>query len=178
MDTISKPEQINWVKTTGLILIVAVFFPFLIHMIPPYNGFPMGAYLLPMFYIPFIALFWYDWKVALPVAIFAPILNFLVTGNPQWAFLLVLTLELVFFTGIAFLLLKQNHLKWLAAPLGYVGAKVISSLLLLIVPLMPAAPLEFFFGSLSRALPGIGILLLLNFMMLKFGSPTRKGKAY
>ncbi len=174
MDTVSKLGSISWIKTTALILMAAVFFPFVIHLIPPYNGFSIGAYLLPMFYIPFIALFWYDWKVALPIAILAPLLNFLITGNPNWGFLVVLTLELVLFTGIAFLLLKQKTLKWIAAPFGYIGAKVISSLLLFIVPIMPAAPVEFFLGSLSRALPGIGILLLLNFLLLKYGHPHWK----
>jgi hypothetical protein len=172
MDTVSKLGSITWIKTTALILMAAVFFPFVIHLIPPHNGFSIGAYLLPMFYIPFIALFLYNWKVALPIAILAPLINFLVTGNPNWGFLVVLTLELVLFTGIAFLLLNHTTLKWTAAPFGYIGAKIISSLLLFVIPIMPAAPMEFFLGSLSRALPGIGILLLLNFLLLKYGNPS------
>jgi membrane-associated HD superfamily phosphohydrolase len=174
MDTVRKLGSITWIKTTALILLAAVFFPFVIHLIPPHNGFSIGAYLLPMFYIPFIALFWYDWKVALPIAVLAPLINFTITGNPQWGFLVVLTLELVLFTGIAFLLLNHKTLKWIAAPFGYIGAKIISSLLLFVIPIMPAAPMEFFLGSLSRALPGIGILLLLNFLLLKYGNPSLK----
>ncbi|WP_373524303.1 hypothetical protein [Aquiflexum sp.] len=174
MYTISKLGSFSWIRTTTLILLAAVFFPFVIHLIPPINGFPIGAYLLPMFYIPFIALFWYNWKVALPIAILAPLLNFLVTGNPNWGFLAVLTLELTFFTGIAFLLLILKTFKWIAAPFGYIGSKVISSLLLLVIPILPAAPMDFFLGSLSRALPGIGILLLLNFLLLKYGNPSWK----
>ncbi|WP_194774663.1 hypothetical protein [Pararhodonellum marinum] len=171
MENVRELEGISYLKITGLILVVAASFPFFVHLIPPHNGYPVGAYLLPMFYIPFIALFIYNWKVALPVAILAPILNFMLTGNPQWGFLLVLTTELVLFTGIAFILLKHNVLKWTAAPLGYIGAKVISTMLLFVFPLMLVAPLEFFFGSLARALPGIGILLLLNFMLLKYRPP-------
>ncbi|MFD2203140.1 hypothetical protein [Shivajiella indica] len=173
MENISKLGSIAWIKTTGLMLIVAVFFPFFVHMIPPYNGFPIGAYLLPMFYIPFIALFFFGWKIAMPVALFAPLTNFLITGNPQWGFLAVLTLELLLFSGLAYILLKNPKLMWFAAPLSYIGAKVISSLLLNFIPIMPSAPLEFFFGSLSRALPGIGIMLLLNFLVLKYGSHMR-----
>lgn len=174
MDTVGKIGSINWIKTTSVILLAAIFFPFIIHLIPPYNGFPIGAYLLPMFYIPFIALFWYGWKVALPIAVLAPMVNFSITGNPQWDFLVVLTLELVWFSGIAFLLLHYKVLKWIAAPVGYIGAKIVSSLLLLVIPIMPVAPMAFFLGSLSRALPGIGILLLLNFLILKYGNPTWK----
>lgn len=174
MDTVSKLGSISQIKTTVLILITAVIFPFVIHLIPPHNGFSIGAYILPMFYIPFIALFWYGWKIALPVAILAPIINFLISGNPQWGFLTILTLELILFTGIAFLLLRRETFKWIAAPCGYIGAKVISSLLLFVIPIMPAAPMEFFLGSLSRALPGLGILLLLNFLLLKYSNPTWK----
>ncbi len=172
METVSKLGSISWIKATGLILLAAVLFPFVIHLIPPHNGYSMGAYFLPMFYIPFIALFYYGWKVALPIAILAPIINFLITGNPRWDFLFVLTLELILFTGIVFFLLNHKNIKWIAAPFGYIGAKVISSLLLFLIPLMPAAPMEFFLGSLSRALPGIGILSLLNFLLLKYGNPT------
>ncbi|PRY85454.1 hypothetical protein [Mongoliibacter ruber] len=174
MDTVSKLGSISQIKTTVLILITAVIFPFVIHLIPPHNGFSIGAYILPMFYIPFIALFWYGWKIALPVAILAPIINFLISGNPQWGFLTILTLELILFTGIAFLLLRRETFKWIAAPFGYIGAKVISCLLLFVIPIMPAAPMEFFLGSLSRALPGLGILLLLNFLLLKYSNPTWK----
>jgi hypothetical protein len=170
METIYKTFPIHRLKTISLIFIAAVIFPFLIHLIPPYNGVPMGAFLLPMFYIPFVALFAYDWKVALPIALLAPLLNFQLTGNPNWEFLAVLTLELILFTGIAFWLLKTNTLKWVAAPLGYLGAKMISSLLLIVIPLLSAVPWEFFLTSLSRALPGIVVLFLINFLLLKFGT--------
>jgi hypothetical protein len=170
METLYKTFPTNQAKTISLILIAAVIFPFLIHLIPPYNGIPIGAFLLPMFYIPFVTLFAYDWKVALPIALLAPLLNFQLTGNPNWEFLAVLTLELILFTGIAYWLLKTNKLKWLAAPLGYLGAKIISSLLLIVMPLLSAVPWEFFLTSLSRALPGIAVLFLINFLLLKFGN--------
>ncbi len=173
METIYKTYPIKRVKTISLVFLAAVFFPFLIHLIPPYNGIPIGALLLPMFYIPFIALFAYDWKVALPIALLAPLLNFQLTGNPNWEFLAVLTLELILFTGIAYWLLKGNVFKWLAAPLGYLVAKIISSLLLIVIPLLPAVPWEFFLTSLSRALPGIAVLFLINFLLLKFGNYQR-----
>ncbi|MEX0884645.1 MAG: hypothetical protein WDZ72_14340, partial [Cyclobacteriaceae bacterium] len=64
--------------TLGLIVIsAAVLLPILIHLIPPVNGIPMGAYLLPMFYIPLISLLIFGRKIALIVAALAPVLNFL-----------------------------------------------------------------------------------------------------
>lgn len=168
MEAISKKSSISQLKTISIVLVAAVFFPFFVHLIPPQNGIPIGAFLLPMFYIPFIALFAYTWKVALPIAFLAPSLNFLITGNPNWEFLTVLTLELVLFTGIAYSMLKGNWSKWAAAPLGYLGAKIISSLLLNVIPMVSSVPWDFFLSSITRALPGIGVLLLINFLLLKF----------
>ncbi|WP_291782982.1 hypothetical protein [Cecembia sp.] len=168
MESLSKNISIARLKTISMVLVAAVFFPFFVHLIPPQNGIPIGAFLLPMFYIPFIALFAYNWKVALPIAFLAPILNFLITGNPNWEFLTVLTLELILFTGIAYLLLNGNWSKWVAAPLGYLGAKIISSLLLNFIPMVSSVPWDFFLSSITRALPGIGVLLLINFLLLMF----------
>ena len=85
-------------------------------------GVPVGAYLLPMFYIPFIALVAYRLPVALIVALLAPPLNFLLTGNPQWGLMGILTIELVLFTLLAYVLMLQGKVKWIAAPLAYLGA--------------------------------------------------------
>jgi membrane-associated HD superfamily phosphohydrolase len=158
--------------TAGWILPIAIVFPFIVHIAPPYNGIPIGAYLLPMFYIPFIALVLYRLPVALIVAALAPIFNFILTGNPQWGFMGILTIELVFFTGLAHLLLHGN-LKWFAAPLGYIGAKVVSTSLLFVVPLVEAMPFNFFKTSLTNAVAGILILFLINILAVKY-LPTQK----
>lgn len=168
MKSLTARQPLAYFRTISLVLLAAVFFPFVVHQIPPINGIPIGAFLLPMFYIPFIALFACNWKVAIPIALLAPFFNFLLTGNPNWEFLTVLTLELVLFTLLAFILLKKAYIKWFAAPLGYIGAKIVSSLLLIFIPFLPAVPWEFFMTSLSRALPGIGMLLLINFLLLRF----------
>lgn len=111
MKSLTVRQPIAYFRTISLVLLAAVFFPFVVHLIPPINGIPIGAFLLPMFYIPFIALFAYNWKLALPIALLAPLFNFLLTGNPNWEFLTVLTLELVLFTGLAFIFLKKAYLK-------------------------------------------------------------------
>jgi hypothetical protein len=170
----SKPKYKTWLITTSLVMAFAVLIPFLVHLRPPHNGIPMGAYFLPMFYMPFIALVWFQWRVALPVALIAPLLNFLVTGNPQWGFLAVLTLELLFFTGFAFLLLSNSIMKWIAAPLSYLGAKAVSSFTLLFVPLMPNEPLDFFMNSVYYAVPGLMVLTLINLILLRHETPPWK----
>ncbi|WP_158856541.1 hypothetical protein [Lunatibacter salilacus] len=170
MQTIANIDRRSILKTTGWVLPVAIIFPIIVHLIPPYNGIPIGAYLLPMFYIPFVALVWYRLPVAIIVAALAPILNFTLTGNPNWGFMAILTTELILFTFLAYLMLKGN-LKWVAAPLSYIGAKVISSVLLLAIPILDTDPFNFFMGSLTTAAPGILILFLINVLAIKY-NPT------
>lgn len=162
-----KQRKFSFVKTAGWVLPLAVFFPFLVHLIPPQNGIPIGAHLIPMFYIPFVALVWYRLPLALVIAAFAPIINFLLTGNPQWGFLAVLTLELLVFTFVANGLLKTK-MQWVTAPVSYLGAKTVSSLLLVFVPLLPAEPLDFMLASVTNAVPGLIVLLIINVLVLRF----------
>lgn len=174
MQVIVNAAQRSILKTVGWVLPLAIIFPIAIHLIPPYNGIPIGAYLLPMFYIPFLALVWYRLPVAIIAASLAPLLNFLVTGNPQWGFMTILILELVIFTLLAYWMLKGN-LKWVAAPLSYIGAKVVSSVLLLVIPLLDTAPLNFFTASITNASLGLMILLLINVLAVKY-NPTMKAE--
>ncbi len=152
---------------TAVFLFAAVAFPFLVHLIPPYQGIPMGAYLLPMFYVPFIALVLYRISLALIIAVAAPLISFLISGSPQFGFMGMLTLEVFLFTLIGTALLA-SPIKWLAAPLGYIGAKVISSSLLFVWPIVPTSPWEFFSSSLANGAPGIIVLLLINLAILRF----------
>ena len=158
-------------KAVSWVLPLAIVFPIVVHLIPPHNGIPIGAYLIPMFYIPLVALIWYRLPLALIVAFLAPIANFFITGNPNWGFISVLTVELVVFTLLANNMLR-GYLKWVAAPLAYIGAKVLSSLLLFIIPLLDVDPFDFFFASLTNASLGILIILIINILAVRFG-PSR-----
>lgn len=173
MQTIANIERKSILKTAGWVLPLAIVFPIIIHLIPSYNGIPIGAYLLPMFYIPFVALVWYRLPVAFIVAALAPILNFTLTGNPNWGFMAILTTELILFTLLAYLMLKGN-VKWVAAPLSYIGAKVFSSIMLVAIPVLDVAPFQFFMASLTNAAPGILILLLISILAVKY-RPNNNG---
>lgn len=154
------------VQSTLILLVSACLLPFVVHMIPPYQGIPMGAFLLPMFYVPFIAVVFYRLSLGLVIAALAPLANFLVAGSPDWQFITVLTFELIVFTYFAFLLL-QTSWKTVAAPLGYLLAKTVSSSMLLIVQILPVSPLEFFKNSVVNGAAGIVVLLLLNWVLIK-----------
>lgn len=154
------------VKTIVVILIVACILPLFIHIIPPINGTPIGALLLPMFYVPFIAIVFYRLHVGLVAAALAPFINFMITGNPQWQTVIIFSFELVVFTLIAYLLLKDSF-KWIAAPLSFVFTKIFSSCLLMLIPLL-VSPVDYFFTSVSNGTPGIIVLGIINLGALWF----------
>lgn len=151
------------VKTTVAVLLTASLLPILIHLIPPYQRIPMGAILLPMFYVPFIAITFFRLHVGLVAATLAPTLNFLFTGNPQWEIVAILSFELIIFVLVAHGLLQAKGVRWIAAPLSYLITKVISSSALLLIPILPESqPITFFLTSVSNGIIGIFILGLLN----------------
>lgn len=160
---IAKKVQI---KETIMMLSIAVLFPFLVHLIPSAGNVPMGAILLPAFFAPFIANYFFKMHVGLFTAIVSPTLNFIITGNPKLEFLALYTTELVVFTLLSMLLLKQGKLKMLSAPVAFILAKVFSIVLTLLPYLNNYTginPLQ----STLNALPGIFLLLVLNISLVK-----------
>lgn len=154
------------VQATLILLVSACLLPFLVHLVPPYNGIPMGAFFLPMFYVPFIALVFYRVHVGLIIAVLAPIINFMVAGSPNWQLITVLSFELIVFTLFAFILL-QTKLSMFSAPLAYLMAKTVSSSFLFFVPVLPVSPIDFFTNSITNAAPGIIVLFILNWFLIK-----------
>jgi len=170
--SLTRSQKISTVKTTAAWLVAAVIFPILVHLIPPYQGIPIGAYLLPMFYIPLIALWLSGWRTAIAITVLVPLVNFALTGSPQSGIMGMLTIEVLLFTGMAALWMT-TPVRWAAGPLSYIVAKVISSTLLILWPILPASPWEFFTNSLQNGAPGILILLLLNLLLARF-APIQK----
>ncbi len=155
------------VTPTVIVLLATCLLPLLIHLIPLSTGAPIGAVLLPIFYLPFIALIFFRKHVALVAALLAPTINFLLTGSPQWELVAILSVELLAFVLLASNLLRHHLLKWLAAPIGYFGAVVIASLCFMVWPLMPnLSAAEFLTQSIGTALPGILVLAIINVVVL------------
>ena len=160
------------IKTTLLALVASVAFPFLIHLIPPVQGTPIGAMLLAMFYAPFIAVLVSRLHVGLIVALVAPILNSLITGHPNWSIVPILTIELTLFVSVVYLINKQNNkIKWLSAPIAYLVVKTISAALILLFPvLLNVQPADFWINSISNGVIGIVVLTIINILIIKFKS--------
>src|SRR4051812_38931439 len=71
---------------TVVLLALAWLIPFAVHLVPWSGLRPLGAYLLPMFWTAFVALYFFGPGLGLMVGLFAPVLNLLVTGLPAWKF--------------------------------------------------------------------------------------------
>jgi hypothetical protein len=149
---------------TIVVLAVSVIVPFVVHLFPPSGKVLVGARFLPLFYAPFVAVVLFRPAVSMMSALLAPCLNQLLTGSPCFEKVIVLTLELFLFTLIAQALVVEKKSFWGAAVLSYIVSKGVSVLLLWKTLLMiPRVSVEvYFLRSIYTALPGIGILFLIN----------------
>ncbi|MFA6218104.1 MAG: hypothetical protein WDL87_10690 [Candidatus Omnitrophota bacterium] len=165
---IKKKSIVLILNETIVVLTMSAMIPFIVHLLPLPGKVPLGAIFLPLFYAPFVAVVLFRPSVSIISALAAPFLNQMLTGNPGFEKAIVLTLELLLFTLVAQTLWRQEKYFWGAAVLSYVVSKALSVLLLwkilLVIPGMPGV--EYFLRSIRTALPGIGILFLMN-MYLK-----------
>ncbi|WP_162339878.1 hypothetical protein [Cyclobacterium salsum] len=147
-------------------LLAAVLFPIVVHLGPPVQGIPLGAILLPMFYVPLLAFILIDKVPALVAAALSPLLNFLISGNEQWSLVILLSLELMVFTLVISYLFSKKVPFWAVVP-GILLAKVAGAGLILGFGLLPLPPVSYFIQSLYNGLPGILILLLLSYLFME-----------
>lgn len=142
--------------------------PFLVHLIPIGGAVPVGARLLPIFYAPLLAVWFFQPGVALFASLLMPFINHALTGMPTFNVAIILSVELTVFS-LTLIALKQRWPRLpVAAPLlAVLIGKLVSMLLLFIVPLVPASPWYFFSQALVNALPGLLILLALNLALTR-----------
>ena len=128
--------------------------------------------LLAMFVAPFVGLLFFKLHVALIPAVLAPFLNHLLFARPIEPLVPLITVELVAFTLVAFLLLKRNRRLWIAAPLAYIAAKVVSGGLIAFSGWFDAfAPaFAFAFSSIVVGLPGLALMALLHVLLMERSS--------
>lgn len=157
------------VRETAVLLLVAWLVPFLVHLIPWTGERPLGAYLLPMFWATFVAVYLYGAGAGLLTGLFGPAVNLLLTGLPAWKFLSVLSFELALFAAGLAVAVRLMPRFWLLAPLGYLVAKTASTLLQSVAPVFGdiGAPLRFFANSVSGGLAGLLVLAAINFALVR-----------
>ncbi len=157
-------KKLQVLEITAL-LAATVFIQFVVHLIPSGNQVPLGAILLPMFYIPLITLIFYKLHVALVVTAAAPIFNYFLTGSPKPEILPLVTFELLVFVLILTLLLKYNRINKVAAILSIISAKLFSWSVLSLLN-SSGFSTNILLTSIITALPGIIVLALMNIVLI------------
>jgi len=166
-----KPNLV--VPATIATVALAMLLPFLVHLLPPSGGVPLGARLLPIFVAPFLAAALFHPGAAVVASLVTPTLNRLATGQPAPAMSVLLTVELLVFSGIVLAVRERWPRAWFLAPVAYVVAKGVALLALAAAgaPLPGLVGVAGFLGSLANALPGLLLLLALNAWVV-FGART------
>jgi len=161
-------------KETSLVFALAVVTPMLVHLLPTWDAAPLGAHLLPMFWMTFVAVYLYGAGVGALAGLAAPLVNLLLTGLPAWKYLGVLSCELVVFALATAWAVKRFPRVWLLAPLGYLAAKVFSTSMQAAISVFGdiGAPLVFFKQSILTAMAGLLVLAAINFFCVKL-APKR-----
>lgn len=158
------------IKETVLILALSILIPFLIHLFLAYNGVPVGAIVLAMFFAPYIAIRYFNFHVGIIAALLAPILNYFVTGHPATGLIPLMTLQLALFVISSRLLNEVKVFKYMNTLFAYILTIAVSALVLLIFPgLMFAASVGSYFESaFITGFPGILLLVLVNVALVQF----------
>jgi len=158
MDTFAWKKSLSCfqVKETVIILAAAVIFPFIMHLFPSSDGIPWGERLLPMFYAPFIAVVLLRPHAGIIAAVLAPILNSLITGLPAAGKIPIISLRLLLFIAVAHLIISRRKRFWLAAPLAYLAAMLVSGIFLG----------SGFLNRMADSFSGIVVLLALNIYLV------------
>jgi hypothetical protein len=109
--TVSSLDRKNFIVQaiyTTLTLAGMVLLPIMVHLIPFSGAYPLGTYLLPMFFAPLVAAFYVS-PVGLVLAAFlAPMLNNILTGMPQAPMLYFITSELIVFSILVFWVVQKG----------------------------------------------------------------------
>ncbi len=161
----------------GILLCLSVMFPFMIHVIPVPGNAQLGPRLLPMFYAPLLAALWGRTRSAAIVALLAPWLNWALTSHPSPLGAIVMMVQLVVFVVMIRLMLKGVGAQWFLAALAYFTCLAASVLLVAAFPaLIGGQPvLAYAVNSVSMGLPGIAILVLINWLVVRYYPPGHDG---
>jgi len=158
------------VRETALLLALAWLIPFLVHLVPWTGVRPLGAYLLPVFWATFVAVYFYGATAGLLTGLFAPAVTLLVTGLPAWRSFGSTAVELVVFVLVASWAVRSAPRSWLWAPLGYVAAKTVAAFTLAFSETVnhPDAAGYFFTHLLVGGGAGLLALALINAALVKW----------
>ncbi len=157
------------VPATILTLGLMWMLPALVHQIPFSQPTPLGAYLLPIFFVSLFAAWFFDPWVSVVASLLQPLLNHITIGMPTFNVAILLSLELVLFSLMVIKFREYKGLRSFVAPFAVVVAKLGSMILVAAVPSLAKTHFFVFFAhSVKVALPGIFLLWLFNLVLVRF----------
>ena len=168
---------VSWASELGIVLALSVMFPFLIHILPVPDDARLGPRLLPIFYAPLLAALLGRTRSALIVAVAAPWLNWALTSHPAPPGAFVMMVQLLVFVGVLRGLLAGIGARWFLAAPAYLACVVAAAIVTTIFPglIGGRAAFEWAAQSFVMGLPGFAILVLINWLALRFCPPGHGG---
>jgi hypothetical protein len=162
------------VRPAVLLLAIAWAIPFVLHMAPWGGAAPLGAFLLPMFWAAFIAVYLYGLGIGLAVGLFSPFLNLVMTGLPVAAGQRTMMFELAVFVILSWLALRRPRWRkfWLLAPLAFIAAHACAKCAVLVTGTSVfgntnAPSWASFTGAITTGAPGLLVLALINYALAR-----------
>ncbi|HTL67856.1 MAG TPA: hypothetical protein VL200_09365 [Lacunisphaera sp.] len=157
----------TWRETTVL-LVAAGLVPFLIHLLPWAGPRPLGVYLLPVFWMTFLAVYFHGALLGLAVGLVTPLLNLALTGLPMLNATGAMALEVVGFVVAAALLAGRWPRLWVAAPLAWLAGKAAAIAVLLLAEGGGEPPVTHLLHSARNAWAGLVVLAAINVLLVVF----------
>ncbi len=160
----------------GILLALSILFPFMIHVLPVPDDARLGPRLLPMFYAPLLAALLGRTRSAVTVAIVSPWLNWAVTSHPIPPVGLVMTVQLLVFVAVVRGMMIRMGPRWFLAGPAYLAAVAGAAMVVAVFPALNGGrPVWAWMAQgVTTALPGIGVLLLINTLVIR-NYPTGSG---
>jgi hypothetical protein len=168
---------VSLARELGILLCLSVMFPFMIHVIPLPGDEQLGPRLLPMFYAPLLAALWGRARSALVLALAAPWLNWALTSHPAPRGAIVMMVELSGFVLVLRFLLAGMGARWFLAAPAYLSGKIAAVVAAALFPALIGGRAAFAWASQSvaAAAPGIAILVLINWLVVRYYPPGPSG---
>jgi len=158
----------------ALLLAIAWAIPFVLHKAPWGGAAPLGAFLLPMFWAAFIAVYLYGLGIGLVVGLFSPFLNLVITGLPVPSSQRAMMLELAVFVFLSWLALRKPRGRkfWLLAPLAFIAAHACVTGAVLVAGAgvfgnATEPTWTSFAGAITTGWPGLLVLALINYALVR-----------
>jgi hypothetical protein len=163
----------GWRGST-LLLVAAALTPLIVHLLPWSGPRPLGVYLLPVFWVTFVAVYFRGAGFGLLVGLVTPLINLMMTGLPVPAGIGAMSLEVVFFVLAVAVFADRWPGLLFTAPLAWLAAKGLAVGVLHFIPgyAVGEPGLAHWLHSAQNGLAGLAALTLINVLLVRLHPPA------